>query len=65
MTVKYLEEKMAQITAQIEQSVANHHVLLGSRMAFESMLAEVKAAEAAPSEAVPSEAMAELANAEH
>jgi len=55
MTIADLEKRIANLQSQIEQSVANHHVLLGSKVAFESVLAELKAEQAAPTEALAEE----------
>lgn len=37
-----LEKKVTELVAQVEQSAANHHMLLGSKMTWESLLAEAK-----------------------
>ncbi len=41
-TVEELEAKVKALQAQIEQSAANHHVLLGSKITWESMLADIR-----------------------
>ncbi len=43
-TVEQLEKKVAELTAQVEQSAANHHILVGSKMTFMGLLEEAKKA---------------------
>ncbi len=40
--VASLEAKVKELAAQVEQSAANHHILVGSKMTFEALLAEAK-----------------------
>jgi len=41
-TIEQLEAKVKEMAGQIEQSAAQHHILVGSKLAFESMLSEAK-----------------------
>ncbi len=41
-TVEQLESKVKELAAQVEQSAANHHILVGSKMTFEALLAEAR-----------------------
>lgn len=43
-TIEELEKKVANITQQIEQSLANHHILIGSKLTLEGLLLEAKKA---------------------
>lgn len=45
-TVEQLEKKVAELAQQVEQSAANHHVLLGSKMTYEGLLLEARKAAA-------------------
>lgn len=40
--IEQLETRIKELAAQIEQSAANHHILLGSKMTYESLLGELK-----------------------
>lgn len=52
-TVEELEKKVAQLTAEVEQSAARHHILVGHKMSVEAFLAEArKEAEAKKAEMV-------------
>jgi len=44
-TIEQLEAKVRELVAQVEQSAANHHILVGSKMTFEGLLNEAKKAE--------------------
>lgn len=46
-TVEELEKRVANLAQQVEQSSANHHVLLGAKMSMEGLLMEAKNAAAA------------------
>ena len=41
-TIEELEAKCKEMAMQIEQSAANHHVLLGSKATWDSILMEAK-----------------------
>lgn len=43
-TVEQLEAKLAQLAQEVEQSAANHHILVGSKMTIQGFLAEAKKA---------------------
>jgi chaperonin cofactor prefoldin len=45
-TVEQLEQEVAALAQQIDQSGANHHILVGKKMAVEAFLAEAKKAPA-------------------
>lgn len=60
LTVEELEKKVAELAVQVEQSAANHHVLLGSKMTYDSLLLQAKkAAEVVKEVAEVTEAVAD------
>jgi hypothetical protein len=41
-TIEQLEAKAKELAGQVEQSAANHHILLGSKMTIDGLLLEAK-----------------------
>lgn len=52
-TIEQLEAKVKEMVTQVEQSAANHHVLLGSKMTYEGLLLEAKKAAGVVGAVVP------------
>lgn len=42
LSAELLETKVKELIAQIEQSAANHHILLGSKLTYDTLLEELK-----------------------